>query len=61
MSDYYYDNKKAHFKANFGKAADDNLSEFLKYVSIEINREMLDSLSDLKGSIESLTESNYKE
>lgn len=59
MSDQYYDNKKLLFKSNFGKEADSNLSEFLKYVSIEINREMLDSLSDLKGSIENLTESNH--
>jgi len=58
MSDHYYDNKKLHFKSNFGKEADENLSEFLKYVSIEINREMLDSFSDLKSSIDNLTESN---
>ncbi|WP_334113539.1 hypothetical protein [Paucihalobacter sp.] len=59
MSDHYYNNKKAHFKSNFGKDADSNLSDFLKYVSIEMNREILDSLSDLKMAIDNLTESNH--
>jgi len=59
MADSYYDTKKLHFKSNFGKDADSNLSEYLKYVSIEINREMLDTMSDLKTSIDNLTESNH--
>jgi len=61
MSDYYFDNKKAQFKDTFEKQWDENLSDFLHYVSIEINREFMGNLNELKDSIKELTESNYKE
>ena len=60
MSDYYYTNKKAHFKSNFGKEWDDNLSDFLQYVNIEINREFIGNMDELKDSIKELTESNHR-
>jgi len=58
--DIYYDNKKAIFENIFGKDADENVSEFLQYVAIEMNRELTGEISDLKSSIKDLTDSNYE-
>jgi LPS O-antigen subunit length determinant protein (WzzB/FepE family) len=57
--DYYYHGKKIKFKSLFNKDADENLSQFLQYISIEINREMLGELDELTKSIKELTQSNY--
>jgi hypothetical protein len=57
--DYYYQSKKTKFKSLFNKDADENLGEFLQYISIEINREMLGELDELTKSIKELTQSNY--
>lgn len=56
MSDHYLENRKIKFKSLFGVDADDNITDFLKYVSIDVNREMLD-----KMAIDNLTESNFSE
>ena len=56
-TDYYYEGKKAKFGNLFSKDADENTELFLKYVAIEINREMLGELSDLKDSISDLKDS----
>ena len=61
MSDHYLKNRKIKFKSLFGVDADDNISDFLKYVSIDVNREMLDKMDDLKMAIDNLTESNFSE
>ena len=59
MSDIYYTNKKSQFKSNFGKEWDENLSDFLQFVNIEITREFIGEISVLKESIDDLKQSNY--
>ncbi|WP_299183712.1 hypothetical protein [uncultured Aquimarina sp.] len=54
--DQYYHNKKAQFKSNFKKDADEHLSEFLTFVSIEMNRELTGEVSDLKSAISELSD-----
>lgn len=59
MSDHYYENKKAHFKSNFGIEWNENLSDYLRYINIEITREFMDNVSDLKESVDKLSGALY--
>lgn len=61
MDDTYYDNKKPHFKIIFEKEWNSNISDFLKYVEIEITRESIGSMNELKSAIQELAESNQNE
>lgn len=52
--DSYYHERKETFKNEFGKDADDYLSEFLTYVSIELNRDLYELNTELSGEIADL-------
>jgi hypothetical protein len=56
MSDNYYSNKKSQFKDEFNKNWDDNISDFLLFVSIQMQRELSGDIHNLSEVLKESTQ-----
>ncbi|MEX2410184.1 MAG: hypothetical protein WD607_02230 [Candidatus Paceibacterota bacterium] len=53
--------RKTNFKSLFGKEADDNLNEFLMYLTDTTNRRLCSELEDFNKHIDNLKENGFFE